>query len=215
MQWFIDLIKDWVIAQKYATQNWVIAQAYATKQYVDDLIVFVLKWVTDQNYATEDWVLRKGYATVFWVIEQINATVDWVSTYNPKAQAYLSAPQSIPSMTPTKINFDVIAYDTHSLFANARFTTDRAGYFLCSLSAGLINPSAGSTLFAFLYKNGTQRASYVSHASSAFTHSSSVVDILHLEAGDYIEGFCSHNVGADRNLSPGINYTFVSISRLF
>lgn len=47
MQWFIDIIKDWVIAQAYATEAWVIAQTYTTKQYVDDLIVFVLKYISD------------------------------------------------------------------------------------------------------------------------------------------------------------------------
>lgn len=45
LEWLIDIIKEWVIAQAYATQAWVEAKVYAT----------------------EAWVLSKGYAGAFWV----------------------------------------------------------------------------------------------------------------------------------------------------
>lgn len=35
MQWLIDIIKEWVLAQGYATQAWVQAQGYLTTSFVD------------------------------------------------------------------------------------------------------------------------------------------------------------------------------------
>lgn len=35
MQWLIDIIKEWVIAQAYATVAWVQAQGYLTAGFVD------------------------------------------------------------------------------------------------------------------------------------------------------------------------------------
>lgn len=35
MQWFIDIIKEWVQAQAYATMAWVQAQGYLTTGFVD------------------------------------------------------------------------------------------------------------------------------------------------------------------------------------
>ncbi|MCK5616901.1 hypothetical protein KAR91_84345 [Candidatus Pacearchaeota archaeon] len=47
MQWLIDLIKEWVIAQ-----------GYATIAYVDAEIATLKAWVIAQVYATEAWVLE-------------------------------------------------------------------------------------------------------------------------------------------------------------
>lgn len=35
MQWFIDIIKDWVLSQAYATETWVQNQNYLQTSYVD------------------------------------------------------------------------------------------------------------------------------------------------------------------------------------
>lgn len=35
MQWLIDIIKDWIVAQGYALQSWVQAQGYLTTSFID------------------------------------------------------------------------------------------------------------------------------------------------------------------------------------
>ncbi len=42
LEWLIDLIKEWVIAQGYATEAWVLAKVYATEAWV-------LEWITPVN----------------------------------------------------------------------------------------------------------------------------------------------------------------------
>ncbi|GAH95752.1 unnamed protein product, partial [marine sediment metagenome] len=45
--------------------------------------------------------------------------------------------------------------------------------------------------------------------------SSIIGDILYLQENDYIEAYCFHNAGVDRNLASGSSRTFIAISRLF
>lgn len=42
LEWLIDLMKEWVTAQAYATEAWVLAKLYATES-------FVLEWITPYN----------------------------------------------------------------------------------------------------------------------------------------------------------------------
>lgn len=53
MEWLIDIIKEWVVAQAYATEAWVLAKVYAT----------------------EAWVLAKGYQAAADMPE-------WITPYN-------------------------------------------------------------------------------------------------------------------------------------
>lgn len=41
-EWLIDIIKEWVIAQAYATEAWVLGKLYATEAWV-------LEWITPYN----------------------------------------------------------------------------------------------------------------------------------------------------------------------
>lgn len=42
MQWLIDIVKEWIVAQGYATEAWVLAKVYATEAWVID-------WFTPVN----------------------------------------------------------------------------------------------------------------------------------------------------------------------
>lgn len=59
MQWLINIIKEWCIAQGYATMAWVRDQAYATRA-----------WVQAQGYALQSWV-RANFFTQAQVLEWI------------------------------------------------------------------------------------------------------------------------------------------------
>lgn len=82
MQWFIDIIKDWVLSLGYATQAWVIAQGYAT-----------MAWVTAKAYATKIWVLDRGYATEAYVNDRDFEVMTWVVSLGyitlPEVKTYL------------------------------------------------------------------------------------------------------------------------------
>jgi len=182
MQWFIDIIKEWVLSLGYATQAWVEA---------------------------------KGYTTLTTVLAIASSVKDWVLGYCPKARAYLSANQSIPDRTWTRIRFDAETYDTHSLFANYKFTAAVTGYYLVIVTAHLTNPGLGTYFYAGSYKNGSRFSVKLIHAASTDSVGSTVTDIIYLEPGNYIEGYCFHSAGADRDILGGSHLTFMAISQIF
>jgi len=226
MQWFIDLIKDWVIDQAYATMAWVEAKAYATEDWVLRKGYATVAWVIQEINATVDWVIEQEYATMAWVSGQVlalkawveakgYATMAWVLGYCPKARAYLSANQSIPDRTWTRINFNLETYDTHSRFANYKFTAAQAGYYAVTVTVHLTNPGDGKYFYPGNYNNATQLSVKHIHASSTASVGSTVTDIIYLELGDYIEGYCFHSAGADRDILGGSHFTFMTISQIF
>lgn len=66
MQWLIDLIKEWVIAQ-----------AYATVAYVDYWIAKTIEWVEDQNYLQTSFVDRGDPAAWDFIIGNFTADGAW------------------------------------------------------------------------------------------------------------------------------------------
>lgn len=158
-----------------------------------------------------------------WLIDIVQGMIDaaiaalkaWVLSYAPKARAYLATLQTIPTATWTRLNFTLKTYDTHSLFTNYRFTADRAGYYLVSLTAHIISPGANKIFNVAIYKNNNPNTVFTSHASSTALVGSTTTDIIYLEAGDYIEGYCYHTTGLDRQVLFSDAYTYIAISQLF
>lgn len=82
-----------------------------------------------------------------------------IPTTGPMFSAYLTADQSIPSATFTKVQLNAEEFDTHNCFdtANYRFTPNVAGYYRISWIVRVTVLSAGLTIFlGSLYKNGTE-----------------------------------------------------------
>lgn len=147
-----------------------------------------------------------------WLIDLIK---EWALGYLPKTRAYLISLQSIPTTTWTKILFDTEIYDTHGLFANYKFTAARAGYYLITLSAALLTPFPNNVFNVAIFKNGSPESVGISHISSTTVIETPKTDIVYLTPGDYIEGYCYHNVIIARLLSNTKQYTFIAISQLF
>lgn len=79
MQWLIDLIKEWVIAQGYATMAWVEAKLYATMAWVEAQDYAPKVWVQAQIYALEQWILAQKYLQVSFVDRGDPAAADFTT----------------------------------------------------------------------------------------------------------------------------------------
>ncbi|GAI10265.1 unnamed protein product, partial [marine sediment metagenome] len=114
MQWFIDIIKDWVIAQGYATLTQVLAIASSVKD-----------WVTEQNYTTLTEVLNTIQGTRFLAYRHDSI-------------------QTIPSGPTVRVAFNDVIFDTKSEWyqAGERLNIAQDGYYQISYSAGY-RPSLG------------------------------------------------------------------------
>lgn len=98
----------------------------------------------------------------------VGATIDtyyngsgaWVDprAAKPTFLAYLSAFQTFPSNTFTKVAFDTTLFDTNSAFVPglSRFRPSVAGYYQFNTSISAYNSTAPTRLLVAFYKNGAQ-----------------------------------------------------------
>ena len=118
---------------------------------------------------------------------------------NYKAMAHPSAAQAIVTATATKITLDTEDYDPNANFANSRYTVAKAGYYLILGAVGITGLATDKYLQVLIYKNGSAVAYSMGNSSGAGWLSIPVVAILSLAVGDYIELYCLHNHGSDRD----------------
>jgi hypothetical protein len=78
-----------------------------------------------------------------------------VAGNGPAFSVYLSANQTIPSNTWTKVAFDTKVFDTNTNFSTStnRFTPTVAGYY--QINAGVYCGGSGANGYAGIYKNGS------------------------------------------------------------
>ena len=113
----------------------------------------------------------------------------------PAFRATINANQSVANNTWTKINFDVIDYDTHSAYStsNKRFTvpTGHGGKYLFTAGANFYLDDT-RRIGLRLYVNGSQRepgrTDFESASASSFMCATSTF-IVELSVGDYVELF--------------------------
>lgn len=106
----------------------------------------------------------------------------------PAFSAYASAQQNVTSATWTKVTLDVEDFDTNSCFASSRFTPTVAGYYQINFCVyGWA--TAGATVLAKLYKNGTEYQVGSFGALNSSTNGASVGAALVYFNGttDYVE----------------------------
>lgn len=77
MQWLIDIIKEWVIAQAYATEAWVLAKGYATTAALTTAINGVIAWVNAQNFISTSFVHRTPPGGWDWATGDFTANGNW------------------------------------------------------------------------------------------------------------------------------------------
>ena len=138
----------------------------------------------------------------------------------PKCRVYLSATQeNIANDTWTKVLFDTESYDIGSDYdvANKRFVAPVTGYYLVNVNIGyfVTGMVADKKYYAGIYVNGALYSANISQASIVSDHTALVSDIVYVEAGQYIEGYTRHVVGATTpDISASEQYCYMSIHLL-
>lgn len=136
----------------------------------------------------------------------------------PAMRATLSANQSVPTSTWTKINFDGTDYDTTSDFdvVNHKWVCSEAGIYLIVNNLAIADLLADRIGNMIIKVNGNFQGGFVSiaHATTTSLRLSSN-DILSLSVNDYVELFVFHTHGANRNIIGGLPYgTYLAIHNL-
>ena len=117
-----------------------------------------------------------------------------------KARAYLSAQQTIPNTTWTKVNLDTESFDEQDEFANYKFTASKAGAYLLigKIVYWYADVLANKMYVAQIYKNGVGFSDmWVQSAISAKALIVLVADVARLVANDYIELYAYHETGSN------------------
>ena len=139
-------------------------------------------------------------------------------TKQSRVRVGLSANQSVPNITATKIQLNSETYDNLGEFdstTNYRFTATTAGYYQVNAMVALTITVDGSMLYAYIYKNGAAVAVGVSQMSKNSDLISSLVsDVVYLIAADYLELYAYHSCGAAANIFGEVPYTFMSVHKL-
>ena len=140
-----------------------------------------------------------------------SATAGTMSGQNyPAFEATLSASQSIPNTTATKVQFNTENYDTNGYYDNStnyRFTPLVAGKYFVYSYVRFLSIVDGNQGIVYLYKNGSS-ISFTSNGSSGGTNavnfSTIITQIIDLNGStDYIEAFVYQDSGSSKNVQGG------------
>lgn len=118
-----------------------------------------------------------------------------------RGRASRSAPQSIPSATLTAVQFTAEDVDDGSFFDlgsyATRCTIPADGCYLLVGNVDFISSSGLKNIY--LYKNGAEVM-----RTSPYYYSAPVIDMLDLEADDYIELYVYHTLGSAMDVTPSL-----------
>jgi len=140
-----------------------------------------------------------------------SATAGTMSGQNyPAFEATLSANQSIPNTTATKVQFNTENYDTNGYYDNAtnyRFTPLVAGKYFVYSYVRFLSIVDGNQGIVYLYKNGSS-ISFTNNGSAGGTNavnfSTIITQIIDLNGStDYIEAFVYQDSGSSKNIQGG------------
>ena len=134
-----------------------------------------------------------------------------------KCRVHRASAQAIATGTWTKVQFNVVDFDTLSEYdaiTNYRFIATNAGYYFIAAIITLANVGTDVVVKAAIQQNGAGLATGQFH--SAFTNflGAPVSGVFYLNAADYIEGWVYHEAGASRNLSQYATTVMLSIYKL-
>lgn len=187
MQWFIDIIKEWVIAQGYATEIWVEAKMYATVQTVLAIVSAAKKEILVTVRGTRFLAYRHD------------------------------STQSIPSGGYHTVQLNDVIFDTEAEWksANYRVQAKVTGYYQCSFSVGF-RPTVGvdKKFFSVLFVNEDYAAIAMNQSSHNDYLSACGSILIHLNAGDVVWLSCSHNSGFNVDLDYTNQLTYLSVSKV-
>lgn len=155
---------------------------------------------------------EKGVANKKFVTDQITAVAASVA-----AKVYLTAAQSIPSGTVTKIQFDTASYDTNSAFdivTNHNYTVPSTGYYLISSTVSIANIADQGLITLFIYKNGAVAGQFGKESAKATNPHINIIEVLSLAANDVIDIRINQSEGANRTMQTGADVSSVAIIKI-
>ena len=136
----------------------------------------------------------------------------------PLARAFLTTSYSTTNGLWLKVDFDVIEYDVSGDFniLTDRFICPTSGYYLISGKVTFSSMQDGEVINIAAFSEGVREAGSVTHAAHANIVSVGFTDIVHLNAGDYVELSAYHSGSAARTIygSTAGTYTYFTIAFL-
>jgi hypothetical protein len=142
--------------------------------------------------------------------------VNQLEAPRPLARAFLSSGYSIPSLSWTVVNFDVLDYDTTGDFniTTDRFICPTSGYYLISAMLMFTLMYDGEAIYVAAFREGVLEAGSGAHASHTNSLSVSFTDIVYLNEGDYVELLAYYTGGAPRTIYGNLagTYTYFTIA---
>lgn len=135
--------------------------------------------------------------------------------FSSLASVYLSAGQTIPSGTWTKVNFSTESYDVNNEFDTStyKFTAAEGGYY--SITAQVTFSEPIERVGTMVKKNGSEIISIYSHnyGSGGGLRGIVATKDVKLVSGDYIEVFVVQNSGVAQTCQNSAARTFFTIHR--
>jgi hypothetical protein len=131
----------------------------------------------------------------------------------PAFSAYMSANQTIPNATYTKLQINTETFDTNSNYdptTNYRFTPTVAGYYQLNYSTNASSAASSTFAFAVLYKNGASiaLAALATNNTSTGTVSTGSFLVSMNGSSDYLEIYGYQNTGGGLIFNNGANVTY-------
>jgi len=143
----------------------------------------------------------------------------WIGAHKSFVSVYLSANQSIPSGTWTKIAFNAERHDLLNEHSNGTITFAQTGYYL--VVAYIVWASAswasGNTQYLRVYRNGSAGLEMDRrYVETSFTGSCCLkgAHIGQYSAGDQLELWIFQSSGSSRDVAGGTGYTYFMVARL-
>jgi hypothetical protein len=137
--------------------------------------------------------------------------------FNSRVSVRLSAVQSIPATTLTKVKFDTINFDGNAEFdptTNYRWTVKAAGYYLISIRLKWNSGEAENPYTLYVYKNGTTEETTGMISPTANFLEQVIVTLLSLNANNYIEVYVYNGGTVAQYINGGENGSYLYGHRL-
>ena len=135
-----------------------------------------------------------------------NVTVNAAAMKNtPAFQAYRTSYQSISNSTDTKVQNNVVLYDTDSAYDNTtnyRWTcpSGKDGKYLIGCGNTIDNVNDQKWVITRVRKNGSDLKSIIAHSSGGHPVSAALTFTDDVSAGDYYESWVKHLHGSTVDL---------------
>ena len=154
-------------------------------------------------------------------VKRLSGPAQIQATETVAARYYSTAGQSIPNSSETIVNFETKDYDTHGAVttgASWKFTAPIAGKYSVNAAMNYASQAwtGSSTAYVKLFKNGAYFSLGELKLVASGTHQrgDTLIDTIHLQAGDYIDLRILQNDGGSRTFNPGAGAVHVSIERI-